>query len=151
MAYSGAPSTVPNDAIRLLIWDVATSTASEILSDAEITYFRTAHGNTYMAAYHASLAIQSKIAAAGGSKSIGDLSIDSHSQFISYKDLSKSLYARAKMGASIKVTGISVTDKNTALDDPDRVGTLFSVGMHDDPANPQPGSLSNVGSTGGGN
>lgn len=74
MAYGGNPSGVPRDAVRLLVGDISTSTASEILSNSDYDFFLAQTPNKYEAA---ALAVQSlaNVAAQGGviRKEVGDL------------------------------------------------------------------------------
>jgi hypothetical protein len=140
MPYRGNPSTDINDAVRLLIGDMSTSTGSEIFSDGEVDYFVSLKPNAYLAA---SVAVKSLIGSTRGnnlagvmSKQVGDLKIDYRT--VSVTDLLQAKAGQLRIEGVRKVKpyagGISQSDKRTNKDDTDWDKPHFAIGMHDNPA-----------------
>ncbi len=139
MPYRGTPSTDVNDAVRLHIGDLSTSTGTEIFSDGEIDYFVASHSNAELAA---SAAVKSMIGTSRArtlvgvvKKQVGDLRIEYGNM-----DINAVLTAKAKQLRMLGVRrvkpyagGISDADKKAAEADSDRVKPHFIIGQHDHP------------------
>lgn len=142
MAYTGNPSTNANDAIRLLIGDVSTSTGSEIFSDAEIDYFNSLKPNAHLSA---AAAVISLIGSTRGQnlssvleKQVGDLRLkygtESGGAGGSLQAKAKQLRLEGVRKVKPYAGGISEMDKDAAENDPDWNRSAFSVGMFDNPS-----------------
>lgn len=141
MPYTGNPSTNTSDELRLLIWDTSTSTGGEILSDTEVTYFLTSGANILYSAANAAETVAAKLVnSTGGPTSIkvGDLSQVFADQTLGtasrlYKDRATQLRHQAALGLSPYSGGISISDKDTQLQDSDWNQPDMAIGMHDNP------------------
>ena len=137
MAYTGNPSTDTSDAVRLLISDMATSTAGEVFTDNEIEWFNANHSNTYLAAAAAvrSLIGSDRATTLAGlmSKQVGDLKLDFRTVSITDLMLSKAKQLRMQGVRSVKpyAGGISESDKKTAEQDTDWEKPFSRIGIHD--------------------
>ena len=131
--YTGAPSSVTADELKLLIGDLSTSSSGELLKSAECTYFLTAYGSARAAAPHAARAVAAMFADQVG-KSVGDLRLDAQQKFEHYSTLAKSLERQVTMTATPYAGGISIAAKQAVEQDTDRVAPAFRVGLHDNPA-----------------
>ncbi|MFB3105093.1 MAG: hypothetical protein ACE1ZA_09200 [Pseudomonadales bacterium] len=139
MPYRGTPSTDVNDAVRLLVGDLSTSTGTEIFSDGEVDYFVASYANAELAA---SAAVKSMIGTSRGrtlvgvvKKQVGDLRLEYGSM-----DINQVLTAKAKQLRMLGVRrvkpyagGISDSDKKAAEADSDRVKPHFVIGQTDHP------------------
>ena len=141
MAYTGNPSTNSNDAIRLLIGDISTSTGSEIFTDAEITYFNGLKPNAHLSAAAAVISLigstRGQTLASVVSKQVGDLKIDYGG---GGSGAAGTLQAKARMLRLEGVRkvkpyagGISESDKDGQQSDTDWNKPAFSVGLFDNP------------------
>ncbi len=139
MPYRGTPSTDVNDAVRLLVGDLSTSTGTEIFSDGEVDYFVASYANAELAA---SAAVKSLIGTSRArtlvgvvKKQVGDLRLD-----YGNADVNETLKGKAKQLRMLGVRrvkpyagGISDSDKKAAEADTDRVKPHFVIGQHDHP------------------
>ena len=139
MPYRGTPSTDVNDAVRLLVGDLSTSTGTEIFSDGEVDYFVASYANVELAA---SAAVKSMIGTSRGrtlvgvvKKQVGDLRLEYGNM-----DINQVLTAKAKQLRMLGVRrvkpyagGISDSDKKAAEADSDRVKPHFVIGQFDHP------------------
>ncbi len=139
MPYRGTPSTDPNDAVRLHIGDLSTSTGTEIFSDGEIDYFVASHSNAELAA---SAAVKSMIGTSRARTLVGVISKQVGDLKLSYgnADINQILTAKAKQLRMLGVRsvkpyagGISDSDKKAAEADTDRVKPHFRIGQFDHP------------------
>lgn len=149
MAYTGNPSGVVRDQVRLLVGDISTSTSGEYLADADYTWFIAATANTYTAAQLAanSLAMMFTAAAASAAgtgyveKQVGDLTLkkaDATRLAASYRALSGTLAQMAASGLTPSAGGITVSGKDTLELDTDRVKPRFRSGLFDNPGAVEP-------------
>lgn len=144
MPYRGNPSTDINDAVRLLIGDTSSSTASEIFSDAEIDYFVSLKPNAYLSAAAALGSVLGSTRAASiganelASKKIGDLTLQYRSgaaqgSYLTLREKIRTLRLEGVRKVKPYAGGISRSDKQTARSDADRDPPHFSIGMTDHP------------------
>lgn len=142
MPYTGNPSTDSNDAIRLLIGDVSTSTANEIFTDSEIDYFSSLKPNAHLSA---SAAVISLIGSTRGqtlasivSKQVGDLKIDygggSGGASGTLKEKARQLRLEGVRKVKPYAGGISEIDKRNQETDTDWNQPAFRVGQFDNPS-----------------
>ncbi len=129
--YTGSPTT-DLDKVRLLIGD--TQESDVLLTDAEIEFFNEIEPNIFRAASKSAEAIAAKFSRQH-SESVGKVKISFEQKFDHYIALSKSLKLQAdRRGASdMSSGGISVSDKNVAIQDEDRVPPFFTRKLHDHP------------------
>jgi hypothetical protein len=132
MPYGGAPLTNVNDALKFLVGDQSTSSATELLSTGECNYLLAKWGSPDAAAPYAAEAIAADFADKV-SKSVGDLRIDAQQQFEHYTMLAGSLRRAASFTGVPYAGGISRADKQSVELDTDRVAPSFKVGVHDNP------------------
>ena len=135
MPYSGSPSSVTADELKLLIGDLSTSSSGELLKSAECTYFLTEYGTARAAAPHAARAVAAMFADQVG-RTVGDLRVDAQQKFEHYTTLATSLERQAALTGVPYAGGISISDKQSVETDTDRVAPAFRVGVHDNPLNP---------------
>lgn len=126
MTYS-ATLTTTLDQVRLLIGDTSNAAATELLADGEISWYLSQETNVYRAAASAAEAIAAKFARLADT-SVGDVSVSNSQKSAQYTDLAKRLALKAtKRGSAAAFAGgISVADRDTRLDDTDRVDPFFS-------------------------
>jgi hypothetical protein len=131
--YTGNPTSVPLDAIRLILGD--TDTTNYLLTDSELNYFLTQENNNiYYAGHHAASAIAGKFSRLAD-KSLGPLSISLSQKAANYRQLSKDLYDHAIYDVNIAPTpfsGTSETGDRLNTDDL-AVPPLFKRGDFDNP------------------
>lgn len=151
MAYTGNPSTVPRDAVRLLVGDISTSTSGEYLADADYTFFIAQTPNIYVAAQLASNSLAAlftgSAASASGSgfveKSVGDLRLkkaDASQMAANYRALAVK-FGRMSAGMTAPTAGgISRSDKRAAELDTDRVPPFFTRSQMDNREAVNPGN-----------
>jgi hypothetical protein len=132
MPYTGAPATVTNDELKLLLGDLSTSSSGELLTSAECSYFVSKYGTAGAAAPHAARAIAAMFADQV-SKAVGDLRLDAQQKFDRYTTLAKSLERQASFSGLPYAGGISRADKTSQEQDTDRVSPAFKIGLHDNP------------------
>ena len=139
MPYRGTPSTDVNDAVRLLVGDLSTSTGTEIFSDGEVDYFVASYANAELAA---SAAVKSLIGSSRARTLVGVVSKQVGDLKLSYgnADINQVLTAKAKQLRMLGVRrvkpyagGISDSDKRAAEADADRVKPHFVIGQFDHP------------------
>lgn len=143
MPYSGSPSSVTADELKLLIGDLSTSSSGELLKSAECTYFLTAYGSARAAAPHAARAVAAMFADQVG-RTVGDLRVDAQQKFEHYNTLAASLERQAALTGVPYAGGISISDKQSVETDTDRVVPAFRVGAHDHPELPSVRSSSST-------
>lgn len=126
MTYSASIATT-SDQVRFLVGDTSNSASTELLADGEITWILTQETNVYRAASVAAEAIAAKFSRLADT-SVGDVSVSNSQKSAQYKDLAKRLALKAtKRGSAAAFAGgISVSDRDTRLDDTDRVDPFFS-------------------------
>lgn len=126
MTYSASIATSA-DKVRFLIGDTSNVAATELLADGEITWILTQETNVYRAASVAAEAIAAKFSRLADT-SVGDVSVSNSQKSAQYKDLAKRLALKAtKRGSAAAFAGgISIADRDTRLDDTDRVPPFFS-------------------------
>jgi len=129
LPYSG--STSNTDRLRLLVGDTSTSSAGELLSTGEATFFISQFGSVRAAAPHAANAIAAYFATKAADKSVGDLSIAYSRRAAEYRETAKRLERLSVVTAIPYAGGISRSDKDALEEDTDRVEPAFSIGMHD--------------------
>lgn len=132
MPYSGSPSSVTADELKLLIGDLSTSSSGELLKSAECTYFLNTYGTARAAAPHAARAVAAMFADQVA-KSVGDLRLDAQQKYDHYITLAASLERSATIGAIPFAGGISIAQKQAVESDTDRVVPAFRVGQFDNP------------------
>lgn len=135
MPYGGAPLTSNTDALKFLVGDQSTSSATELLSTAECNYLLSVYGGPRAAAPYAAESIAADLAVKVD-KAVGDLRLGLEKQFDHYMTLAASLRRAGSFSAVPYAGGISVSDKQGVEADSDRVPPMFSVGVHDHPGNP---------------
>jgi hypothetical protein len=133
--YTGAPSTATptgrRDAVRLLLKDM--SSGSPLYQDSEIEFFLTHfNSNVWRAAAYGAIGLAAREA---DSKSVGDLSISGFGK--SWRDLAAQYQSHAEAHVSLYAGGISVSDKQTAEADTDRVQPAFTRTLFENPLVPQ--------------
>lgn len=126
MSYSASIATT-TDQVRFLTGDTSNVSATELLADGEITWILTQETNVYRAAAVAAEAIAAKFSRLADT-SVGDVSVSNSQKYDHYMSLAKTLRAKAirRGGAAPFVGGLSVADRDTRLDDTDRVEPFFS-------------------------
>jgi len=133
--YTNQPGVRTVDTVRFLIDDRDCSTDSSAkLSDEEIEYLVDSNSHVLLAAAAAADAIAASYAADPTDKQVGDLRVSyGGGQPGSYQALAKQLRRQAARKASVGMYagGISVSDKDTAAGDTDRVQPVFARGMND--------------------
>lgn len=129
--YSGDPSSSDRDEVRFLVGD--TDTSDQLVTDEEIAYAVTEEADNLMAASRVAKAIAAKFARLVD-KSVGDLKISYNQRQKAFLDLASELEKRSnESGAAPYAGGISISDKETVVDDADRVEPAFKRGMNDNP------------------
>ena len=133
MAYQNTPSTRPIDSVRLLVGDISTSTASNLLDDTAYTFFLAQTPGIYPAASLAAQALAA-LASQGGliEKSVGDLSLKY--DYTEYMEMAKRYDRMAALKTSPYAGGISRDDKKSVIDNTDRVVPAFSRGQFQNPS-----------------
>lgn len=126
MTYSASIATSA-DKVRFLIGDTSNVAATELLADGEITWILTQETNVYRAAAVAAEAIAAKFSRLADT-SVGDVSVSNSQKVAQYTDLAKRLALKAtKRGSAAAFAGgISIADRDTRLNDTDRVPPFFS-------------------------
>ena len=139
MAYGSTPTSTNTDGLRVLVGDISTSTSSELLADADYTFFLT-QGSFYIAAKLAANSLAAKFTGVAQdikTKKVGDLEItysDANNAASGYKMLASEFGRMAAAGVSPYAGGISRSDKASVQADTDRVDPAFSRGIFDNPA-----------------
>jgi hypothetical protein len=126
MTYSSALSSA-SDQVRFLLGDTSNSAATELLADAEITWLLSEESNNvYRAAAAGAEAIAGKFSRLADT-SVGDTSVSASQKSAQYLTLAETLHrkALARGNAAPFVGGLSKDDRDTRLDDTDRVPPFF--------------------------
>lgn len=128
MPYTDNPSTNPLDAVRVLVGD--TSAAAPDLTDNAIAFFLDAEGNNVLrAAARSAEALQGLYAKKAEERRVGPLWLRSFSdKSTKYAALAKRLWLRAAKSSGGVIPfagGISATDKNSRIQNSDRVKPAF--------------------------
>lgn len=148
MAYTGNPSTDTTDQVRLLIWDISTSTASELLSDDEVDWFISVSPNVYSAACLAANVLSARVTTLSAStssveeKKVGDLMLRfgvSAGNVEAFQRAYGALCAKlekqsALVGAGPFAGGITISGKRALEQDTDRVKPWAARDLYDNPA-----------------
>lgn len=143
--YTGNPSTGTTagrrDAVRLLLKDL--TSGSPLYADAEIAFFLTHHNNNvWRAAASAATGLSAREAE---SKSVGDLSISGFGK--SWKDLAAEYRRHADSHVVSYAGGLSISDKQMAETDTDRVRPAFTRTLFQNPLVPMVNTASSTGSS----
>lgn len=152
MAYTGTPATVPRDAVRLLIWDISTSTSGEFLSNAEVDWFISVSPNVYAAACLAANVLGARVTSLSAStssveqKQVGDLMLRygvAGANVEGFQRAYQSLCARlekqsALVSAGPFAGGLTVSGKQALRADSDRVKPWAARELFDNPASVEP-------------
>lgn len=148
MAYTGSPATDDTDAVRLLIWDISTSTSGELLSDAEVDWFISISPNIYSAACLAANVLSARVITLSAStgaveeKKVGDLMLKfgvSAGNVEGFSRAYSALCARlekqsALVSAGPFAGGLTVSGKRALEQDSDRVKPWAQRDQFDNPA-----------------
>lgn len=134
MPYGGTTSN--NDTLKFLVGDLSTSSASEYISTGKCAQLISMFGSVRAAAPHAARAIAARFADEAD-KRVGDLSIAASQKAKAFMDLARSLERQVATAAQPYGGGLSVSERNAARTDSDRILPQFTVGMHDSVRNPQ--------------
>jgi len=145
--YTGDPASSDRDAVRFWIGD--TDDDNVLLSDEEIAYANSVHGNVFFT----SAALCEQLAATGNSITggvlkVGDLQEDRGSLSDHFNSLAKSLRRKGMMQAVPIVGGTSIADKQSAANDTDLPSPSFTRGQFDHPQSNLPGDGGRVTYTG---
>lgn len=143
--YTGAPSTGTTagrrDAVRLLLKDL--TSASPLYADAEIAFFLTHHrNNVWRAAASAATGLAAREAE---SKSVGDLSISGFGK--TWRELAAEYRLHADSHVTSYGGGLSISDKQTAELDADRIQPAFTRTLFQNPLVPNIATAATTGST----
>lgn len=145
MPYTGDPGddtlVKRRDAVRLKVGDRGLTTATELLLDAEYTFFLSNAGDTGLATAQPDVILPAAIEAAGAlqalfsdkaeSKKIGELSIAFRNRAEKYAKLQETLQEEQELTADFVFTQTS-KDANRSLDrESDLEQPIFSIGMDD--------------------
>lgn len=127
-SYSGNPSNSDLDQVRFLIGD--TDTTDQLVTDEEATW-ALSEGSVYNAAAELCDAIAAKFSRKVD-KSVGDLRLSYSKLSEQYSKKSKQLRSRGAFGGiAAYAGGISVSDKETAESNTDRVSPSITRDMDD--------------------
>ena len=127
--YSGNPSTVRRDAIRLLIGD--TDPDDILLQDDEITYFTDAYGSDRRAAGVAARAVAAKFTRLID-RSIGDLDASFSQKADNYNELADLLLGETVLDPTHPIlSGVSKSERRLKEQDDDRIPNHARVGVMD--------------------
>jgi hypothetical protein len=131
--YSGDPSNSNGDAVRFLCGQ--TSTADSVLiTDEEITYLvAQTPSNEYAAAKACESLANQYAVRQSESETVGPFSAEWGDRSKKLLQLAKSLRAQAVLHVTPFVGGSRVADRDSRVDDTDRVADQFTVGMMDEP------------------
>lgn len=129
--YTGSPTT-DRDKVRLLIGD--TQESDPLLTDGEVEFFISLDPSIHRAASKSAEAIAAKFSRQHD-ESVGKVRVSFSQKFKQFMDLAKSLRIEAnRRGLSnISSGGISVSDKETEIQDTDRTEPFFTRRLHDYP------------------
>ncbi len=129
--YTGSPTT-DLEKVRLLIGD--TQEGDVLLTDDEIGFFNSLESNIFRAASKSAEAIAAKFSRQHD-ESVGKVRVSFSQKYDHFVSLANSLKVQAdRRGASdMSSGGISISDKNTAIEDTDRVAPFFTRKLHDHP------------------
>ena len=129
--YSGNPANSSSDAVRFLIGD--TDTTDQLISNEEIAYLVTVHGNIRRVASESARAIAAKFARLM-SRSIGGLQADFSAKYRQYLELADNLLAKDELApVSPFISGFGRSAKEAVELDTDRETTFGRKGQHDNP------------------
>ena len=138
MAYGGNPTTDTSDALRVLVQDTSSSTASELLSDTEYDYFSSVTSNIWIAAQLAANTLAARAASSDSagvkSKAVGALKIEYSAGLQdaeTYRSLSKKFGRMAAAQIAPFSGGQSISGKVAEEQDTDRVQPAFARGLMD--------------------
>lgn len=160
MAYGGAPNSDTTDQVRLLIWDISTSTSSELLSDVEVDWAVSVSPNVYSAACLALGILSARVTTLSAStsaveqKQVGDLMLRfgvAGGNVEGFQRAYSALCAKLEKQSALASAGpfaggITISGKRALEQDTDRVKPWARRGQYDNPAatDPQGGSTSNL-------
>lgn len=147
MAYGNSPTATNTDGVRLLVGDISTSAANNMLADSAYTFFLAQSPNLYSAAALACDALAALWASTFEWKQVGDMQLRRNSAE-RYRMLSGQFSRQANILVSPSAGGISISDKRGLEMDTDRVAPAFTRKLLDNPeaVNPlQPRSTGFIG------
>ena len=130
--FTNDPANSNRDAVRILI-DDRTDTGHQ-LSDETIAWLIADHNGLYYAAAQGADIIAGQFSDAVSEKSVGDLKIKKGAgdPVAKYKALAAQLRTQAAIkGFKAFSGGITISGKQTELDDTDRLPDEAAIGMHD--------------------
>jgi|SRR5581483_10532291 len=152
MPYTGNPSTNQRDALRLLIWDVSTSTSGEILSNNEVQWFLDVSPNLYAGACLAAHTLGARVTTLSAStssveqKQVGDLmlrygvsggNVEAFQR--AYQSLCRRLSEQSALASARPFAGgITISGKQALESDSDRVRPWARRDQFDNPSAMQP-------------
>ena len=133
MPYGGNPgdgtAAERRDAVYLKVGD--TDTAHQLLTDAEVDFFLSEAGDSILGgAVRAAKAIAARFSKQPRIAH-GPSSVDPTKIAESYLALAAELEEEMLSCSEVLVGGISISDVESTLDDPDRVPNSFEIGMDD--------------------
>jgi hypothetical protein len=135
--YSGDPASSNTDAVRFLCGQTSTAD-SVLLADEELSYLIAQTPTVNYAAARAceSLANQYATRLAEG-EAVGPFSAEWGDRAQKLQQLAKALRTQAGFSVTPFVGGSRVADRDSRVDDTDRVADQFTVGMMDEPGSIQ--------------
>lgn len=126
--YSGDPSASDRDKVRFLVGD--TQTADQLVTDEEIAWLLSEASGVYPAAVMACESIAAQFARLADTQ-VDDGRVSLSQRAKGYRDLAATLRSRVAVSSvSLFAGGISISDKQTAESDTDRVPPIFTRDMH---------------------
>lgn len=128
IAYTGNPSTSREDAIRLLVGDISTSTAGEFLADGDYTYFAGQQSSDYLAAAMAADTLAGKTADAVD-KRVGDLQLRTGMKAPGWRAKAALLRQEAAKSTTLFVASVSESEKEAFEDDADVPQPKFTTDL----------------------
>lgn len=129
MAYTDDPQNIPADQLRFYIGD--TDNQALDLTDAQVAFLLDTEGSPVRGAARAAEILSAKYTKAADEKRVGPLLLRSYvSTADAYSKLAKRLWSRAATGSATPFAGgISITDKVSRIEDPERVHPSFTRRM----------------------
>jgi len=125
---STAPGATAKDYVRLRVGD--TTSADQLLQDAEILAVISAETNTLKAASICAQTIAGKYARKVD-KTVGKLAISMSQASARYSEMADDLLRESGRKAGAYAGGISIADKEDTEADTDRVAPVFTMGQFD--------------------
>lgn len=133
-SYEGYPSDNLKDEVRFLLRD--TDSTDQLLSDEEIYYLLTIFPNPIASAAMGCESLSGKYARDATDKTVGDLKINLTEKSKAFRDQASRLWILSKQyrgQPQVYAGGISKADKQTQVNNSDRVKPEFYKHMNDFP------------------